>query len=334
MQAALLVLVVATALAFAWTNGMHDAANAVATSLSTGALTARVALVMAAVLNAVGAMLGVGVAQTVGTQLVEVPVAAPGLGVVLAALVAAIAWNLVTWWFGLPSSSSHALIGGLAGAGLAVGARVDWEVMRDLVLLPTVLSPLLGFAGAWLFMVVLARWARRTERGRALRRFRLAQTVSAAAMALGHGLQDGQKTMGVIVLALGAGGAAAPTGASDGVPLWVRLAAAVAIGLGTAAGGWRIIATLGRRITRIDAPVGFASETVAAGVLYGAAGLAGAPISTTHVITASVLGAASTRGLRTVRWDVVRRIALAWVLTPLVTGGFAAALCAAAALPG
>ena len=279
MDAALVVLVVVAGLVFAWSNGMHDAANAVATSLSTGALTPRVALPMAAGLNVVGALLGVRIAENLGTRLVEVPVSEPGPGLVLAALLAGFGWNLLTWWFGLPTSSSHALIGAIAGAGLAAGASVDWRLMLIWVAVPMVLSPLIGFVGAWLVMLMSLRLFRDAAHERAIRGFRMAQSVTAASMSVGHGLQDGQKTMGVLVLALASGGvledtldAAGGLGSDGQVPGMVRIGVAVAIGLGTLAGGWRIIRTMSRRLVRMTPATGFAAESVASSVLYVAAG--------------------------------------------------------------
>lgn len=321
MDSVLLAGAVTLALVFAWTNGFHDTSNAVATSLATGALTPRVALGMAAVLNAVGSLLGIGLAVLVGRRLVEAPVHNPGLGLVLAALISAIGWNLITWAAGMPSSSSHALLGGLAGAGLAAGVRVDGGLLASRVLLPMVASPVAGFVAAWLLTAGLLVAFRSARQAAAVRGFRLAQVVSASAMALGHGLQDGQKTMGVIVLALAAGGVQS----DDGVPLWVRLASAAALALGTAAGGWRIVRTLARRVAPIDPVTGFAAETVAAGVLYLAAGVFNAPVSSTHAVTAAVIGAGSTRGARRIRWRTVRRVVLTWLLTPIVTA-FAGAL--------
>ncbi len=322
MQSVLLVASVVLALAFAWTNGFHDTANAVATSLQTGALTPRVALALAAVLNGIGCLLGVDIALVVGQQLVDAPVPDPGLALVLAAIIAAIGWNLLTWWFGLPSSSSHALIGALAGAGLAAGVRVDWGMMRAKVALPMLVSPLVGFLLAWALTVVLLRAFRHARYIAAVRGFRLAQTVSASAMALGHGLQDGQKAMGAIVLGLAAGGV--HTG--GGVPAWARLAVAAALAAGTAAGGWRIIRTLARRVVPIDPVVGFAAESVAAAVLYTAAGIFAVPVSSTHTVTAAVMGAGATGGWRRIRWVTVRRILLAWLLTPVAAAGLAAGL--------
>ena len=322
MELALVLVVITVALVFDYTNGFHDAANAIATSVSTRALTPRVALLMAAVFNLVGAFLGEGVAQTIGNGIIDAPGGTDGLVVVLAALVGAIAWNLLTWWRGLPSSSSHALIGGLAGAGLAAGTRLHWDVVLDRVVIPMVVSPLSGFVLAYLGMVGLLWAFRRAHPARVNRRFRMAQTVSAAAMSLGHGLQDAQKTMGVIVLALVA------AGYHDGndIPPWVKLAAALAISLGTYAGGWRIMRTLGRRIIDLDPARGVVAETVSAGVLYVAAIGFHAPISTTHTISSAIMGVGATRRLSAVRWGVARSMVVAWVLT-LPAAGLSAAGC-------
>jgi PiT family inorganic phosphate transporter len=322
MELAIIVAVVAAALGFAYTNGFHDAANAIATSVATRALTPRVALVMAAALNFAGAFLGQKVARTV-SETITPPDGSRGLVVVLAALIGAIAWNLVTWWFGLPTSSSHALIGGLAGAALAAGAAVSWSTVVDKVLIPMLVSPVVAFGLAFALMVVLLRACADAAPARAQRGFRLAQTMSAAAMALGHGLQDAQKTMGVIFLALLTGGYVAE---GDGLPLWVIVSAAGAISLGTLAGGWRIIRTLGRRIIALDPAGGFAAESVAAGVLYTTAYLFEAPISTSQTITSAVVGVGATKRLSAIRWGVTRSILVGWVLTfPLAAGTAAAA---------
>jgi PiT family inorganic phosphate transporter len=311
VELAALMAIVAIALVFDFTNGFHDAANAIATSVSTRALTPRTALVMAAVMNLVGALLGTGVAKTVGSGIIAPPTGGPGLLVVFAALVGAIAWNLLTWYFGLPSSSSHALIGGLIGAALASAGAVKWDGVIDKVIIPMVVSPLVGFTLAYLLMVAILWIFRHAHPGKLNRRFRLAQTVSAAAMALGHGLQDAQKTMGVIVLAL------VTVGYQDtfDVPLWVIVSVAAALALGTYAGGWRIIRTLGRRIVALDPPRGFAAETTAASILYTTAFVYEVPVSTTHVITSSILGVGATKRLSAVRWGVAGNIVTAWVLT-------------------
>lgn len=309
---ALVILVVVVALVFDYTNGFHDAANAIATSVSTRALTPRAALFMAAAMNFIGAHLGTQVAQTVGKGIIDAPEGTHGLVVVCAGLIGAITWNLITWYFGLPSSSSHALIGGLIGSALASSSIVYWSGVLDKVVIPMILSPVIGFTLAALIMIAIYWIFRNSQPGKTNRGFRYAQTVSAAAMALGHGLQDAQKTMGVIFLALVVGGYQ-PEGGE--IPQWVILSAATAISLGTYAGGWRIMRTLGRRIIALDPPQGFAAETAAATVLYGAAIGFGAPISTTHTITSAIMGVGSTKRLSAVRWGVAGNIVTAWVLT-------------------
>ncbi|CAA9339193.1 MAG: Probable low-affinity inorganic phosphate transporter [uncultured Nocardioidaceae bacterium] len=329
MELAIIIAVVVVALVFDYTNGFHDAANAIATSVSTRALTPRVALIMAAVMNFVGAFLGQKVAKTV-SEVITPPAGTAGLIVVMSGLIGAIAWNLFTWYFGLPSSSSHALIGGLGGAAMAYGAlqgavfdSVKWDVILDKIVIPMIASPLFGFAAAFALMLAIMWAFRRSNPSRTNRGFRLAQTVSAAAMALGHGLQDAQKTMGVIFLALLAGGYVA---SGDPLPVWVIVAAAAAISLGTYSGGWRIMRTLGRRIIHLDPPRGFAAESVAAGVLYTTAFAFEAPISTTHTITSAVMGVGASKRFSAVRWGVARSIVTAWVLT-FPMAGLAAALC-------
>ncbi|CAM3344892.1 inorganic phosphate transporter [Occultella aeris] len=322
MELALVLLVIAIALTFDFTNGFHDAANAIATSVSTRALTPRAALLLAAVMNLVGALLGTGVAETIGSGIVDAPPGISGLALVLSGLLGAITWNLITWWRGLPSSSSHALIGGLTGAGIASMATVHWSVIWDKVVIPMVASPLVGFALAYAIMVAVLWIFRNAAPGRTQRRFRVAQTVSAAAMALGHGLQDAQKTMGVIVLALVAGGLHEGTD----IPLWVKLAAAGAISLGTYAGGWRIMRTLGRKIIELDPARGFVAESVASSVLYTTAFVFHAPISTTHTITSAIMGVGATRRASAVRWGMARNIGVAWLLTIPASAAVAAVL--------
>jgi PiT family inorganic phosphate transporter len=322
VELAIIIALVAVALVFDYTNGFHDAANAIATSVSTRALTPRVALIMAAVMNFVGAFLGQKVAETVSEVIVPGGSASHGLVIVMAGLIGAIAWNLITWYFGLPSSSSHALIGGLVGAALASGSLVHWTVIIDKVVIPMVVSPVVGFALAFAVMLAIMWIFRRRNPHRTQRGFRLAQTVSAAAMALGHGLQDAQKTMGVIFLALLTGGFVSK---GDPLPIWVIVAAASAISLGTYSGGWRIMRTLGRRIIHLDPARGFASESVASSVLYTTAFVFEAPISTTHIITSSVMGAGATKRFSAVRWGVARSIVVAWVVTFPAAGLVAAA---------
>lgn len=312
MELALVVGVIVVALVFDYTNGFHDAANAIATSVSTRALTPRVALFMAAAMNFLGAHLGTEVAQTVGSGIIDPPSGTHGLVIVGAGLAGAITWNIITWYFGLPSSSSHALIGGLIGAAMAASAVVHWSGVVEKVVIPMILSPLVGFTLGAGIMIAIYWIFRRSQPGRTNRGFRHAQTISAAAMALGHGLQDAQKTMGVIFLALVVGGYAQ---SGDPIPQWVILAAAAAISLGTYAGGWRIMRTLGRRIIALDPPQGFAAESAAASVLYGAAMAFGAPISTTHTITSAIMGVGATKRLSAVRWGVAGNIVTAWVLT-------------------
>jgi PiT family inorganic phosphate transporter len=309
---AIVIGVIVIALAFDYTNGFHDAANAIATSVSTRALTPRIALLMAAVMNFIGAHLGLKVAQTVGSGIIDAPQGRHGLVVVGGALAGAIVWNLVTWYFGLPSSSSHALIGGLVGSAMAASVSVHWKGVLDKVVIPMILSPVVGFLLGGIIMIAIMWIFRRSNPHRTSRGFRYAQTVSAAAMALGHGLQDAQKTMGVIFLALVVGGYISPT--AD-IPEWVITASAAAISLGTYAGGWRIMRTLGRRIIHLDPPRGFAAESAAATVLYTAAIAYGAPISTTHTITSAIMGVGATRRLSAVRWGVAGNIVTAWVLT-------------------
>lgn len=311
MELAALATIVAIALVFDFTNGFHDAANAIATSVSTRALTPRTALVMAATMNLVGGLLGTGVAKTVGSGIIATPEGGNGLVIVFAAVAGAITWNLLTWYYGIPSSSSHALIGGLVGAALAAASGVQWLGVFQKVVIPMVLSPLVGIMLGYLAMVTIMWVFRGFHTGRVSRGFRIAQSVSAAGMALGHGLQDAQKTMGVIVLAL------VTVGYQDtfDVPVWVIVSVATALALGTYAGGWRIIRTLGRRIVHLDPPRGFAAESMAATILYLTAYVWHVPISTTHTITSTIMGVGATRRLSAVRWGVAANIVTAWVLT-------------------
>jgi inorganic phosphate transporter, PiT family len=322
-----LCIVVAVALGFAYTNGFHDSANAIATSISTRALTPRVALLMAGVMNLVGAWVGLefggGVAKAITSGIIAVPSSGKqGLILVFALLAGAISWNLITWYFGLPSSSSHALIGGMVGAGLAAGTAVNWGGVWNKVILPMLVSPLVGFVLAY-FMMIAVLWAFRRKRpGPVTRGFRMSQTVSAASMALGHGIQDAQKTMGAIMLALVAGQRATT---SSAVPWWVLLSSAVAISLGTYSGGWRIMRTLGRKVIELDPARGFTAETVASFVLYFTAFVYPAPVSTTQIITGSIMGAGATKGKKAVRWNTAKNITYAWVLT-IPAAGLCAAL--------
>ncbi|MFI0900866.1 anion permease [Streptomyces sp. NPDC020983] len=306
-----LVVTIGVALFFTYTNGFHDSANAIATSVSTRALTPRAALAMAAVMNLAGAFLGSGVAKTVSKGLIDTPEGRSGLGILFAALAGAIVWNLVTWYFGLPSSSSHALFGGLVGAALAGGIAVHWSGVIDKVVIPMFVSPAVGLVLGYLVMLAILWFFRRANPHKAKRGFRIAQTVSAAAMALGHGLQDAQKTMGVVVLAL----VIHDPGRSFDIPIWVKLVCAAMMSLGTYAGGWRIMRTLGRRIIDLDPPQGFAAETTSASILYATSYIFAAPISTTHVITSSIMGVGATRRVKAVRWGVAKNIVAGWFIT-------------------
>ncbi|SFC27007.1 inorganic phosphate transporter [Streptomyces aidingensis] len=311
MDALALGAVTVCALLFAYTNGFRDAANAIATSVSTRALTPRVAVLLAAVMNLAGAFLGSGVARTVSERLIDPPDGGPGLTVLFAALVGALAWNALTWTLRLPSSSTQALLGGLLGAALAGAATVHWDGVLDKIVLPMVVAPLVGLVAGYGVMVALLWIFRHATPVRAQRGFRMAQTVSAAAMALGHGLQDAQKSMGVIMMALVV---AESEPAGGAIPLWTTLACALMLALGTYTGGWRILRTLGRRVIELDPPRGFAAETTAASVMYTASYAFSAPVSTTHVITSAIVGAGATRRISAVRWGVARNVLTGWFL--------------------
>ncbi|MEB2343771.1 MAG: inorganic phosphate transporter [Deltaproteobacteria bacterium] len=306
----LLVAVIVAALFFDYTNGFHDAANAVATSISTRAVPPQLALAAAAVLNVVGALVSTHVAATLASGIVDPgSVTAP---VMLGGLVGAIAWNLLTWWWAIPSSSSHCLIGGVAGAVLATAGAdsVLWGGIVRKVLIPTVLAPAIGFAVGIALMVGILWLFRNAQPGPLMRRFRIAQLASASLMAFSHGSNDAQKTMGVITLALFAGGSIPDLE----VPFWVKLACALVMGAGTYSGGKRIIRTLGMRLVKLTPAHGFAAETAASSVLLGTAWM-GFPVSTTHVITTSVMGVGATERLSAVKWGLTRDIAAAWILT-------------------
>jgi inorganic phosphate transporter, PiT family len=319
---ALLVAVVVVALVFDFTNGFHDAANAVATAISTRAVPPNLALAGAAVLNIAGALVSTNVAATLAKGIVSAGAVTPP--VMFGGLIGAIAWNLLTWWWALPSSSSHCLIGGVAGAVLATSgsSSVQWAAILDKVLVPTICAPLIGFVFGVALMVAILWLFRGAHPGLLQRRFRRAQLVSASFMAFSHGSNDAQKTMGVITLALFSAGHL-PT--AD-VPLWVKLCSAVVIGLGTYSGGKRIIRTLGMRLVKLTPVHGFAAETAASAVLLGTAHF-GFPVSTTHVISTSIMGVGATQRLSAVKWGLTRDILLAWVLTlpaaGIVGGGFA-----------
>ncbi len=306
----MLIAVVILAVFFDYINGFHDTANSIATSVATRALQPRVAIVMATAFNFIGAFAGTAVAKTIGSGLVDE--ATSTQGVIAAALIGAIAWNLLTWYYGLPSSSSHALIGGLFGATLISAGTGAFKVQGILekVLFPMVASPLIGFFAA-LGLVLLLFWLFRGAPRRPMTTvFRRLQIVSAGFMAFSHGSNDAQKTMGIITLALFSGGVIS----SVDVPWWVIVIAATAISLGTAVGGWRIMHTMGHRVVKLEPVHGFAAETTAATVIITAAHF-GMPVSTPHVISSAIMGVGSARGVRGVRWGVARSILLAWVIT-------------------
>jgi phosphate/sulfate permease len=277
------------------------------------------------VMNLVGALISTEVAKTVGAGIIEPPEGTQGLVIVFAALVGAITWNLITWWFGLPSSSSHALIGGLVGAAVAASWGVQWMGVFDKVIIPMILSPLVGFGLGYLFMLAILWAFRKAHVSKAYRGFRFAQIFSSGTMALGHGMQDAQKTMGIITLALVTAGEI-DTGA-DGefiVPFWVVLASAAAISAGTYAGGFRIMRTMGRRIIQLTPAGGFAAQTVASSVMVTTATVFAVPVSTTHITTTSIMGVGSTRRLSAVRWGVAGNIVAAWIVTLPAAGAVAA----------
>ena len=338
----LFLFVLFSALVFEYINGFHDTANAIATVVSTKVLTPRVAVIWAAFWNLIGALAGTAVAKTISSGLVDA--SAVTMTTVLAALLAAIVWNLFTWWLGLPSSSSHALIGGLCGAAIAT-AHGKWEVLIwqahdkkgaafglwPKVVAPMITSPLAGFVGGAIFMALLLMILRKATPRLVSLIFGKAQLLSAGFMGFSHGSNDAQKTMGIITLALF-------TGTSSGafkdlpdwlgflriaefkdIPFWVVLTCAMTMAAGTAAGGWRIIRTMGHKMVNMQPVHGFAAETTAALILHGTATL-GVPVSTTHVISTSIMGVGATKRLSAVKWGVVGRIVWAWVLTIPVTG--------------
>jgi PiT family inorganic phosphate transporter len=308
----LLVVVIVVALAFDFTNGAHDTANAIATVVSTKVLSPAVAVMMAALLNLLGALIGTHVAQTVGSGIVHPDMIRGCQALTLAALFGAIFWNLLTWYLGLPSSSSHALIGGLIGAALAYRGPEALNISSILskVLIPLLASPLAGYLAGYLMMLALSWIFSNAHPRKVNKTFRRLQILSSAFMATSHGTNDAQKTMGIITLALFIGHRIPDTS----VPLWVQLSCALLMALGTATGGWKIIKTMGHKIFHLEAVHGFSAETSASGVIFLASSL-GAPISTTHVISAAILGVGSSKRLSAVRWGVAGRMATAWVLT-------------------
>ncbi|HUR56739.1 MAG TPA: inorganic phosphate transporter [Opitutaceae bacterium] len=338
----LFFIVLFAALVFEYINGFHDTANAIATVVSTKVLTPRVAIIWAAFWNLVGALAGTAVAKTISGGLVETGIVT--MVTMLATLLSAIIWNLLTWWLGLPSSSSHALIGGLCGSALAT-AQGNWGVLIwsqtdakgaavglwPKVVLPMFVSPLIGFIGGAVFMGLLLIVLRKVTPRIVNMIFGKAQLISAGFMGYGHGHNDAQKTMGIITLALATGTAGGvfndlPTwlgflrvSSSADIPLWVKLTCALIMAAGTAAGGWRIIRTMGHKMVKLQPVHGFAAETTAALVIHGASEI-GVPLSTTHIISTSIMGVGATKRLSAVKWGVVERIVWAWVLTIPITG--------------
>ncbi len=330
MEDLTLVAVVIVALFFDFTNGFHDTANAIATSVSTRALTPRTAVLLAAILNFAGAFASFAVAATIAKGIVNPD--AITLSVILAGLVGAITWNLITWFLGLPSSSSHALIGGVAGSAIAASGLdvINWNGIWDKVVIPGVLSPVIGFVLALTMMFAILWVIRRRSPSRVNRVFRRAQIVSGSFVAFTHGTNDAQKTMGIIALALIVTGHLSEDFSRP--PTWVIVSSALAMALGTYAGGWRIIKTMGTRIAKIDPPQGFAAQTSCAAILWTTAHY-GFPVSTTQTITGSVMGAGASRRFSAVRWGVAGNIAVAWVFTLPAAGLVGALMEAVTQLP-
>jgi len=306
----LLVVTIVVALAFDFTNGFHDTANAVATSVSTRALSPRLAVLIAAVANLGGAFVTTAVAKTVGKGIIDSGLASEKT--VLAAVGGAIVWNLVTWWLGLPSSSSHALIGGLVGASLVQSGEkgVEWHGIAHKVVIPALWAPAIAFAAAFAVLIAIYWLFQWMTPGLANRSFRLGQLASGTWVAFSHGANDAQKTMGVIALALYAHGSIS----TFYIPTWVKLAAGLAIAAGTYVGGWRIMRTLGQRVFQMDPPAGFAAQATSGAVIYASTRY-GYPLSTTHVVSGAVIGVGATKRLSAVRWGVAGNIVVAWVLT-------------------
>ncbi len=320
MALLLIIIIVFGTMVYCFTNGFHDTANAIATSVSTRALSPRLAVAMAATANLLGALYSTAVAQTVGKGIVDV---ADGvsLELVLCAIIGAVAWNLLTWYYGIPSSSTHALIGGLVGAGVAEGgmSMVHWDKLVTKVAIPMVSSPAMGFVAGYLLMLALLWLVKNRAPAGVNRWFRIFQIGSAAFMAISHGRNDAQNAMGILTLALLSYGSIE----QFSVPLWVMFASAGSMAVGTYFGGWRIIHTLGTKVIKLDPIHGFAAETSAAASIQIASTM-GAPVSTTQTITAAIMGVGSTQRLSAVRWGVAGDIVTAWVLTLPASGCVAA----------
>ncbi len=314
LSSSIIVVVIILALVFDFINGFHDTANSIATSIGTKVLTPMQALGMAAVLNFVGAMLHTEVAKTIGTGIINNGIATPQI--IAIALIGAIIWNLITWYFAIPSSSSHALIGGLLGASITSHkldfSVVNWGGFFDKIIIPLISSPIFGLVFGFLFMFLLTWLFHKATHKKVTGLFKKLQICSAALMAYSHGSNDAQKSMGVITMALIAGGFL--EGKNFAIPLWVKIACALAMALGTMTGGWKIIKTMGVNMIKLEPIDGFAAETAAALTIQAATAL-GAPVSTTHVITSAIMGVGSCKRLSAVRWSLARTILVAWVLT-------------------
>jgi PiT family inorganic phosphate transporter len=318
----ILVIVVGTALAFDFTNGFHDTANVVATSISTRAVSPRLAVLLASLLNFAGAFISLAVAATVAKGIVEADAITPT--VVFAGLIGAIGWNLATWYFGLPSSSSHALIGGVVGAALAAdgSAAVQGDGLLSKVVVPALIAPVIAFVVAGLAITLVYRIVGLLRPGPVNRGFRLGQVASGGLLALAHGTNDAQKTMGVITLALVAHGNISAD--HFHVPSWVVISSATAIALGTYTGGWRIIKTMGTRIIKMDPAQGFSAQGAGAAVILASSHF-GYPLSTTHVISGGIMGAGAAKRVSAVRWGIAGNMIVAWILTIPAAGAMGAA---------
>lgn len=312
----LVAVVVILALSFDFINGFHDTANAIATSVSTKALTPRRAIILASTMNLVGALTFTGVAKTIGGKIANPFELENGLIVVLAALLAAITWNLITWYYGIPSSSSHALIGSLTGAVIAAAGLSGVNFKGFLTILQALIfSPFVAYATGYVIMSLLRLIFRYSNPQKVNRGFRTMQVLTAAFQAFSHGTNDAQKSMGIITFALIAGG----MHHSLDVPLWVKISCAVAMALGTSFGGWRIIKTVGSKIIKLKPISGFASDFTSASVIISATVL-GQPVSTTHVISSAIMGVGSAKRLSSVKWGTAQRIVTAWLITLPITG--------------
>ncbi|RAU09050.1 anion permease [Weissella confusa] len=318
----LATVVIIVALIFDGVNGFHDAANAIATAITTGALKAKTAIIMAAVMNLIGALMGTAVAAVIARDIVDMTQvsAEQQLFLVIAALLGAIGWNLITWWFGLPSSSTHAIIGGLMGAGLAeqiAGNNVHIKLAKvvEKVIDPMVLSPVVGFGLALLIMVILNKIIKKANLKETDKYFRTAQIFTSALLALGHGLQDAQKSMGLMFMAAAPVGFFGITPGQTEIPFQIILMASLAISVGTMAGGQRIIHTLGSKITVLSPQKGFVAEAVSSAVLFISAYFVHAPISTTHTVTSAIAGTGASDDIRAVKWSTLKNIVMAWIIT-------------------